>query len=96
MLAAAMCFLFAPTATAALSTFVGSTFIQGAVLAGAQSKPAAAIKKKKGEACPAKTNDCHPQSWCCVKPSIWHSRWMLATLKNWRGLRCDRLTAANH
>jgi hypothetical protein len=54
---------------AALSTFVGSTFIQGAVLAGAQSKPAAAIKKKKGEACPAKTNDCHPQSWCCVKPS---------------------------
>jgi hypothetical protein len=40
------------------------------VLAGAQSKPATAIKKKKGEACPANTNDCNPQSWCCVKPSI--------------------------
>ena len=39
------------------------------VLAAAQSKPATAIKKK-GEACPANTNDCHPQSWCCVKPSI--------------------------
>ena len=39
------------------------------VLAGAQSKPATAIKKK-GEACPANTNDCNPQSWCCVKPSI--------------------------
>jgi hypothetical protein len=53
----------------ALSTFVGSTFIQGAVLAAAKSKPPGAIKKKKGEACPANTNDCHPQSWCCVKPS---------------------------
>ena len=40
------------------------------VLAGAQSKPATAIKKKKDEACPANTNDCSPQSWCCVKPSI--------------------------
>ena len=40
------------------------------VLAGAQSKPATAIKKKKGEACPTNTNDCSPQSWCCVKPSI--------------------------
>ena len=40
------------------------------VLAGAQSKPATAIKKKTGEACPANTNDCNPQSWCCVKPSI--------------------------
>jgi hypothetical protein len=55
---------------AELSTFVGSTFIQGAVLAATQSKPATAIKKKKGQACPANTNDCHPQSWCCVKPSI--------------------------
>ena len=27
------------------------------VLAGAQSKPATAIKKKTGEACPANTND---------------------------------------
>ena len=40
------------------------------VLAGAQSKPATAIKKKKGEACPDNTNDCHPKSLCCVKPSI--------------------------
>jgi hypothetical protein len=54
----------------ALSTFVGSTFIQGTVLAEALSKPATAIKKKKGQSCPPNTNDCSPQLWCCVKPSI--------------------------
>jgi hypothetical protein len=70
---------FAPTCMAmlrtcvfavALSTFVGSTFIQGTVLAEALSKPATAIKKKKGQSCPQNTNDCSPQLWCCVKPSI--------------------------
>ena len=32
------------------------------VLAASQSQPATAIKKKKGEACPDNTNDCHPKS----------------------------------
>jgi hypothetical protein len=56
---------------AALSTFVGSTFIQGAALAAAQSTKSPVIKKKKGElARPPNTNDCNPHAWCCVKPSI--------------------------
>ena len=48
---------------------LGVESIREPVLAAAQSKPATGIKKKKGEACPANSNDCHPQSWCCVKPS---------------------------
>jgi hypothetical protein len=56
---------------AALSTFVGSTFIQGAVLAAAQSTKSPVVKKKKGElACPPNTNDCNPHPWCCIKPSV--------------------------
>jgi hypothetical protein len=54
-----------------LPTFaLAESLPQPTVLAAAQSKPATAIKKKKGEACPANTNDCHPHAWCCVKPSI--------------------------
>jgi hypothetical protein len=55
-----------PLATAALA----EPLPQPTILAAVQSKPATAIKKKKGEACPANTNDCHPRAWCCVKPSI--------------------------
>src|SRR5262249_19276680 len=54
----------------ALSTFAGATCIEGVAFGAAQSKPATAIKKKKGEPCPPDTNDCNPAAWCCAKPSI--------------------------
>jgi len=75
---------------AALSTFVGSTFIQGAVLAAAKTTKSPVIKKKKGElACPPNTNDCSPSPWCCIKPNIC----VIGGCSRWTGEGCDRPAA---